>query len=100
MRLLIDSDMARMPRNCHECPLGMGTICFWMPADVDEDRPQEGRPGWCPLREYKEPRRGRWICEEDRERHWYCSECGYRVGLAGLTFKYCPNCGAKMEDDE
>ena len=55
MRLLIDSDMARMPRNCHECPLGMGTICFWMPSDVDEDRPQEDRPEWCPLSEYKEP---------------------------------------------
>lgn len=52
MKLIIDSDMAKMPRNCHECPLGMGSMCFWMPSDVDEDRPQEGRPEWCPLSEY------------------------------------------------
>lgn len=55
MRLLINSDMAKMPRNCHECPLGMGTMCHWMPSDVDEDRPAEGRPTWCPLSEYNEP---------------------------------------------
>ena len=59
MKLLIDSDMAKMPRNCHECPLGMGSICFWMPSDVDEDRPQEGKPDWCPLSEcdYPGPRK-------------------------------------------
>ena len=55
MRLLINSDMAKMPRNCHECPLGMGSMCFWMPSDVDEDRPQDGKPDWCPLSEYDEP---------------------------------------------
>lgn len=29
---------------------------------------------------------------------WDCSECGYRVNAK--YFKYCPNCGAKMEVDE
>ena len=55
MRLLIDSDMAKMPNNCHECPLGFGSICFWMPSDIDEDRPQDDRPKWCPLSEFNEP---------------------------------------------
>ena len=44
--------------------------------------------------------RGRWIEETDRERHWHCSVCGYVAGIAGLTYKYCPECGAKMGDDD
>ena len=43
---------------------------------------------------------GRWIEESDRERHWHCSVCGYTAGIAAKTYKYCPNCGAKMEDGE
>jgi rubrerythrin len=27
-----------------------------------------------------------------------CSECGFSCGA--FTFKYCPNCGAKMETEE
>ena len=49
-----------------------------------------------------EQKRGRWIEESDRERHWQCSVCGYTVGMAAKTFKYCPECGvrAKMEADD
>lgn len=43
---------------------------------------------------------GCWIEEADRDRHWHCSECGYVVGLAGKTFKYCPECGARMDGDD
>ena len=55
MRLIIDSDMARMPNNCHECPLGYGGWCFWMPADIDERCPDSDRPSWCPLSVDNEP---------------------------------------------
>ena len=55
MRLLIDSNMAKMPHNCHECPLGYGGWCAWMPAEIDERCPDKDRPEWCPLSEYNEP---------------------------------------------
>lgn len=42
---------------------------------------------------------GQWIEETDRKNHWHCSECGEVVGLAKAWYKYCYNCGAKMESD-
>lgn len=42
---------------------------------------------------------GRWVPETDRDRHWHCSVCGYVAGIAARTFKYCPNCGVRVEDD-
>lgn len=49
--------------------------------------------------EKPEPRSvAHWVKEEDCMRHWYCSECGYVTGLAGLTYKYCPECGAELEE--
>lgn len=29
-----------------------------------------------------------------------CSECGYRLGYTNIEFAYCPNCGAKVVEDE
>lgn len=62
----------------------------------------------CPLEEYEAVpviRRGYWE-EYTRiviprpynhyEQAWKCSECGYDDGF--LEWKYCPECGAKMED--
>lgn len=49
----------------------------------------------------KEPvRHGKWI-KTDEEEEWYgyiykCSVCGYR--LIDANEKYCPNCGARMEE--
>lgn len=51
MRLIIDSDMAKMPGNCHECPLGFGGFCDWAPAETDGLCPDEDRPEWCPIHE-------------------------------------------------
>ena len=47
-----------------------------------------------------EPKRGRWVAEPNRERHWHCSGCGYVVGIAARTYMYCPICGSQnnMED--
>ena len=39
-----------------------------------------------------------WVRERGRVRHWHCSECGYVTGLAGLMFKFCPECGAELEE--
>ena len=96
MRLIIDSNMAKMPHNCHECYLGYGGWCAVMPAEIDEPCPDTDRPEWCPLSEYKEPKRGRWIVEDSRFacQMVLCSECG-NGSLRGLT-RYCPNCGSMM----
>jgi rubrerythrin len=48
----------------------------------------------------EEPKHGRWIEESDRERHWHCSVCGYTAGIAAKTYKHCPECGAKMEEED
>lgn len=49
--------------------------------------------------------RGRWVNTESEynyechhSAHYQCSECGRRTGIRQTrTYKYCPNCGAKME---
>lgn len=49
-------------------------------------------------------RRGTWVDVTDRPKRWLydcvleCSLCGERV--ADDRYKYCPNCGAKMEAGE
>jgi len=53
-KLLIDSDMAKMLRNCHECMLGYGGFCAATPSEVDERCPDEDRPDWCPMTELPE----------------------------------------------
>lgn len=55
MRLIIDSDMAKMPHNCHECYLCYGGWCTVMPSEQDEMCTDSDRPMWCPLSEDKEP---------------------------------------------
>lgn len=54
MKLIIDSDMAKMPGNCHECPLGFGGFCDWASAETEGICPDEGRPEWCPIHEARE----------------------------------------------
>ena len=55
MKLIIDSDMAKMPRNCHECSLCYGGWCAVMPSEQDEMCPDSDRPEWCPLSVDNEP---------------------------------------------
>lgn len=51
----------------------------------------------------EEPKTGRWKpCKASI--HPYgndvkCSECGYTMG-SSFGFKYCPNCGARMESEK
>lgn len=44
------------------------------------------------------PKMGHWIDCGDRELWYECSECRERVW--GSHYKYCPSCGAKMEQEE
>lgn len=46
-------------------------------------------------KELEERKTGKW--KHVHQWTWDCSECGYRVNAK--YFKYCPNCGAKMEVD-
>lgn len=54
-----------------------------------------------------EPRKGKWKCEmrhycdnsgEFDYKYIYCSECGEQRRIGWSEAKYCPNCGARMED--
>lgn len=52
--------------------------------------------------------RGRWIdiepeynFERHRTAHYQCSKCGRCTGKRQTrTYNYCPNCGAKMDEEE
>ena len=50
----------------------------------------------------KETKTGRWIFVDKAHEHAHRSECGYgNVALFnGRPHNYCPNCGAKMDEDE
>ena len=48
---------------------------------------------------------GRWICGQDEQDEWCCSECNTGVLPADWFvtpieegYHYCPNCGAKMSE--
>ncbi len=59
-----------------------------------------------PTIEAEPVKRGKWIY--DNQFHWYrasCSECGYKrvtdiKAEKWNGWKYCPNCGAKMDAEE
>lgn len=42
----------------------------------------------------------RWIKADNKDDIWHCSACGgYHFGSVCKTYKFCPKCGAAMEDD-
>lgn len=41
----------------------------------------------------------RLIKDDTQSDIWHCSACGKEFGWVSKTFKFCPNCGAAMEDD-
>ena len=49
---------------------------------------------------------GRWVYENEAQGDYsHCSECGCRVGGGRISdlsvrYKFCPNCGAKMDAQE
>jgi predicted RNA-binding Zn-ribbon protein involved in translation (DUF1610 family) len=48
------------------------------------------------------PKKGKWIYSGsyDEEGMLYCSCCKHKIDVSEGYFKYCPNCGAKMGEDE
>ena len=57
----------------------------------------------------QEPKTGHWIkygIPRCGEQHYKCTSCGYYINfgqwgeLYTKEFKYCPNCGARMESEE
>ena len=57
----------------------------------------------------QEPKTGHWIAiDEEPHEVWECDHCGFVIDGSGCidpydyrdTYKYCPNCGAKMISDE
>ncbi len=56
-----------------------------------------------PSADVKEVRHGKWIEENDTVIHGHCSSCGWNAiwqesDVFGMS--YCPNCGAKMDEEE
>ena len=45
----------------------------------------------------QEPKTGHWVFDEVLDRHYYCSEC---KSMGVDYWNYCPNCGAKMTEEE
>lgn len=43
-------------------------------------------------------RHGRWVYPIGMAWNYVCSECGKPIGV--IKHKYCPNCGAKMDEKE
>lgn len=48
--------------------------------------------------DFAEVKYGEWI--EDAYSYFHCSECGYEHDSPEYITPYCPNCGAKMDEEE
>jgi len=100
---MIQIDMP-MPESCVECRFSQGgyMYCHAMPENFCgyvNDCEEDGRPEWCPLKA-QEPKRGRWIKKPYLlGTSWFCNLCGSNYGMPHEIFNYCPNCGARMEED-
>lgn len=70
-----------------------GLKLAWIEKAVDSARPV-AQP---------ERKKGRWLTSDDMYETGVCSACKCDsqepVSYAITMFKYCPNCGAKMEDE-
>ena len=47
-----------------------------------------------------ETKHSRWKVDFVEDYIFKCSNCGYETDMTAIGFKYCPNCGAKMELEE
>ena len=43
-------------------------------------------------------RHGRWLCGDYYDIGDVCSECDWDSQMAHPSYRYCPNCGAKMDE--
>lgn len=51
------------------------------------------------LKEGNYGRHGKWLPDRTINANWICSRCGFHTQAGGAfkIYKYCPNCGARME---
>lgn len=45
-------------------------------------------------------RHGRWLCGDYYDIGDVCSECDWDSQMTHPPYRYCPNCGAKMDKEE
>lgn len=45
-------------------------------------------------------RHGRWLCGDYYDIGDVCSECDWDSQMTHPSYRYCPNCGAKMDEAE
>ena len=95
MSRYIDADEAlRMMRNSkQDCPLKDDKKDIWYVAHDCAISCVEA----VPTAEVVEVRHGEWKKSSPYNRFMNCSVCGF--GQDHTTFKYCPNCGAKMDGE-
>jgi len=97
-----------MPKNCIECPMQFGGMCYVQPEEINEPRvantPLEvkGRASWCPLEEVKEAEfkmHKEYVGGDSKipVYGWMCTACGGIVGINIKEYNYCPCCGAKIK---
>lgn len=106
-----------MPSCCFNCDMQIdgysaGYYCAITEQELNDNYTLEHRHPNCPLVETEEPTLAKWIYQDKLPDSWEvpegyimlayrCSKCN---GLAGFQFggsrnKYCPYCGAKMDEE-
>lgn len=62
------------------------------------------RISWCPTIEAEPVKHGRWVHDGQRIHNgadrWHCSECNSPATGVEIKYNFCPNCGARMLEDE
>ena len=96
---LIDADALieklGIAKECNDCKHNKEPYCGWKPDVVDICEAINDAQTIEPER-----KTGKWIPDATGW-EFCCSECGYSVMFGGEanTFKYCPECGAKMDKE-
>ena len=82
----------KMPKSCGVCAYNNSSCwCSITKSDIDRDFEFRERLNDCPLKEVPS---GKWV---KHETYTSCSECGKVYPYRKVTHKFCPNCGAQME---
>lgn len=102
-----------MPEHCDECKLKVEyedeTFCPFFTDNVEYWIAAGRRHEDCPLDPAQShEKHGYWRGEYDGYADgqpvydmWYCSECDYYVEDDSYPeYKYCPNCGTKMDEED
>lgn len=89
-RLLVHDEF----ENYYFCPASNRSFDF----DEDIKNYEECKPEWCPLEEGVPIVHGHWVISSDGY-YPFCSRCK-KESKKGVLSKFCPECGAKMDESE